>query len=465
LQGTSSPVFDRVKEIIQSVKPLSELENALLFVPEEEKAAVEAKLAENPQAFPHLQSKAEERVSKEAFEFLYSHDKEMLMSAIHILEALRSSNLHMPLYNPIIFPFARVFEGFIIRLMVEKRFFTLQQFRENPDIARIGNALRQRKFEKYIKDPVRNSRVLDKLTTIWEDLRCHELHSDPVQNPGIVGLRDITQVENRIGEISSAIMDGYRVLVKHGYTEEEMLANRGGRSPSDVSAKPSDPSEQGRTIDAMPLYESRIGTDESGKGDYFGPLVIAGVFLASEMEDKLERIGIRDSKKNSDARNRQLASEIKKLLGKDSYNVVCISPEKYNELYTKMKNLNTLLAWGHARVIENILSKVSCAIAIADQFGSEDYIKKALMERGKTINLLQTPKAERDMAVAAASILARDMFLQQIDQLEVGCGMSLPKGASPAVEEAARLLIEKSGNQSLGRYAKLHFKTTEKVRK
>jgi ribonuclease HIII len=143
--------------------------------------------------------------------------------------------------------------------------------------------------------------------------------------------------------------------------------------------------------------------------------------------------------------------------------VVAIGPERYNALYLKIKNLNRLLAWGHARALENLLEQVPCELAIADQFGDERYVQRALMEKGKTIRLVQQPKAEADLAVAAASILARAEFLTRLRRLSEEVGTTLPKGASNAVELAARMIVKKHGEAGLGRVAKLHFRTTETI--
>jgi ribonuclease HIII len=175
--------------------------------------------------------------------------------------------------------------------------------------------------------------------------------------------------------------------------------------------------------------------------------------------------GVRDSKKISDNRIYEFATMIRSYLGKGQYAVVVIGPEKYNELYAKMGNLNRLLAWAHARSIENILMSVDCNRAIADQFGDESYIKKALLEKGKGIELLQMPKAEQHVAVAAASVLAREGFLLRLAELNKEFGMEFPKGASIEVENTAKRFVEKYGMNQLAKCAKLHFKTTEKLRK
>ncbi len=205
-----------------------------------------------------------------------------------------------------------------------------------------------------------------------------------------------------------------------------------------------------------------IGTDESGKGDFFGPLVVAGFFLPEGQEAVLQELGVRDSKKLSDGRVLEIARSLR--LGYKS-SVVAVGPERYNALYRNLRNLNRLLAWGHARVIENILAEVNCAVAITDQFGDERFVRQALLKKGKNINLIQKTKAEDDLAVAAASILARAHFLYKLKDLSEEFGVELPKGASPLVEEAGLKLVKKYGPQVLEKVAKTHFKTTEKILK
>ena len=204
----------------------------------------------------------------------------------------------------------------------------------------------------------------------------------------------------------------------------------------------------------------RIGIDESGKGDYFGPLVIAAVFVTPALEQDLALMQVRDSKKISDGRILELAPDIRLLC---PHSLVAIGPQRYNELYAKIKNLKRLLAWGHARALENLLQQVECDLAIADQFGDERLILNALQEKGKQIRLVQRTKAESDLAVAAASILARAEFLQRLDRLSQELNTTLPKGASPAVELAGRMVVKKYGRDRLGTVAKLHFKTTKQV--
>lgn len=209
-----------------------------------------------------------------------------------------------------------------------------------------------------------------------------------------------------------------------------------------------------------------IGTDESGKGDYFGPLVSAGIYVDERSAKDLIEYGVKDSKKFSDSKNLELAQEVAKTC-KGHFAIIEISPEKYNDLYEQFKkekkNLNTLLAWGHAKAIEEILSKVDCKVAIADQFADESFIIGKLQEKGKKLKLIQMHKAEQNIAVAAASILSRARFLEKLSKLSDEYKIDLPKGASQTVIENAKRLVDMHGKATLRKVAKLHFKTTTAV--
>ncbi len=213
------------------------------------------------------------------------------------------------------------------------------------------------------------------------------------------------------------------------------------------------------------LLLPRIGVDESGKGDFFGPLSIAGVYVNEAVIRSWADIGIRDSKNiSSDRKISELAEKIRATPGCVT-DCVVVGNEAYNRLYAKMRSVNTLLAWGHARVIENLLGKryqmqPPPVKAISDQFAaSKSVIEKALMAQGRELQLVQRHKAEEDIAVAAASILARDGFVKALAKLEQDFGVKLPKGASAAVDAAAKQFVESRGAVELGKVSKLHFRT------
>lgn len=208
------------------------------------------------------------------------------------------------------------------------------------------------------------------------------------------------------------------------------------------------------------------GVDESGKGDFFGPLVIAGVCTDEESAPRLTGAGVCDSKLiRGSARIRQLAEEIRRSV-RGAFSVVVIGPEAYNRLYARIGNLNRLLAWGHARVIENLLKlRPECPRMLSDQFASAPLIQRALLEKGRSIRFEQRVRAESDVAVAAASILARERFLGAMERMGEELGMTLPRGAGPAVTAAVRDIVARHGEECMNRYAKTHFRTLEQARR
>jgi len=211
------------------------------------------------------------------------------------------------------------------------------------------------------------------------------------------------------------------------------------------------------------LYEPHFGVDESGKGDFFGPLVIAGTYVNYSLAHTFSSLGVRDSKRiSSDKRIRDLAQKIRKS-GAPS-EVIAISPLKYNELFLQFGNLNKLLAWGHARVLENLCGKQpDCPYALSDQFADASLLRQALMTHGKKLYLKQRTKAESDIAVAAASILAREKLIDWLDVASIQYALRLPRGASQTVKNAAVIAVEKYGLRVLHKIAKVHFKTATEV--
>lgn len=213
------------------------------------------------------------------------------------------------------------------------------------------------------------------------------------------------------------------------------------------------------------LLLPRIGVDESGKGDFFGPLCAAGVYVNESVVKAWKDAGVRDSKNiSSDKKIADLADLIRRTPGAVS-SVVPIGNEAYNRLHTKMGSVNAVLAWAHARVIENLMGQrhrmdPPPVRAISDQFASsKEVVAKALMSLGRQIELVQRHKAEEDMAVAAASILARDEFVKRLRGLARTYETEFPKGASSAVDAVAKEFVAKRGAEELAKVAKMHFRT------
>lgn len=219
-----------------------------------------------------------------------------------------------------------------------------------------------------------------------------------------------------------------------------------------------------------PEREPHIGTDEAGKGDFFGPMVTAGVYVDDRTAQILRTLSIRDSKLVSDRELAGLAASVRQVIDDGKRAVLVLAPKRYNELYKQMraegKNLNTMLAWTHSRVIEDLIKNgLRPSFVLSDQFGDKRYIESRLLmdTRLSGIPIIQMHRAEADVGVAAASILARDAFLHWLAQASIRLGVTLPKGASPKVIEVARRLVADRGADGLSEFAKVSFKTMDKV--
>jgi ribonuclease HIII len=212
------------------------------------------------------------------------------------------------------------------------------------------------------------------------------------------------------------------------------------------------------------MFEPHFGIDESGTGDFFGPLVIAGVYVDRASARRLLDAGVQDSKRiGSDARIRALAKQIRETV-REGTEVVAIGPARYNELYRKFGNLNSLLGWGHARVIENLLERSpDCSRSLSDKFADARVIENALMRHGKTIRIEQRTKAESDVAVAAASILAREAFIGWLERKGKELGLRLGRGVSAEIKKTAAAIVEKHGAEVLSQVAKVHFRTAHEI--
>ncbi|GIW72924.1 MAG: ribonuclease HIII [Planctomycetota bacterium] len=225
---------------------------------------------------------------------------------------------------------------------------------------------------------------------------------------------------------------------------------------------PSAPAATAGANTAAGAATATVGSDECGKGDVFGPLVVAAVRLEAESAARLQELGLADSKRLAPARIETLAAEI----ARDCvHEVVAITPARYNALYARMRNLNRLLAWAHGRAIMRVLERSGPARVVVDRFAADErLVREALGPLPAGTALEQYPRAEeREPAVAAASVLARARFVEALEQLSQRAGLVLPPGAAAHVEQAARELVRRHGAQALPHYAKMHFRSIARV--
>jgi len=225
------------------------------------------------------------------------------------------------------------------------------------------------------------------------------------------------------------------------------------------------------------LFSAHAGSDESGKGDYFGPLVVCCAYTDENLSEEMKKLGVKDCKQMTDKSVLAVGAKLRQLLGPTGYAVVKLGPAAYNRLYAKIKNINRMLAWAHGTAIEELLEKrPGCDRVVVDQFApTEMTIRRALKERGKKATVEQRHKAESDIAVAAASVIARELFLRAIADMttevfgdaplaEGETPKKVPAGSSdPRVRELAEEMVRTHGPTWLMNHCKAHFQTTDKV--
>ena len=215
------------------------------------------------------------------------------------------------------------------------------------------------------------------------------------------------------------------------------------------------------------LFSAHAGSDESGKGDYFGPLVVCCAYTDEKLSEEMRKLGVKDCKQMTDKAVLTAGAALRSLLGPDGYAVVKLGPAAYNRLYAKMRNINRMLAWAHGTAIEELLTKrPGCDRVVVDQFApTETTIQRALKPLGKAAKVEQRHKAESDIAVAAASVIARELFIRACQEMGADGGKSvIPLGSSdPRVRELAEEMVRKNGPVWLMNHCKAHFQTTDKV--
>lgn len=253
----------------------------------------------------------------------------------------------------------------------------------------------------------------------------------------------------RPGVNVAAYRTGKLLLTGAQAQEYALVLTTGGYATSEPAA-PEPPHLRG--------FEPHAGSDESGKGDYFGPLCVAAVHVPDEATARaLLQKGVRDSKLLTDADVGPLSALVRH---RCPHAVLALAPPRYNDLYERIHNLNDLLAWAHASVLEDLLGQVGAVPVLVDQFARPEVLERHLKDKGRATRVTQAVRGESDVAVAAASILARAEFLGGLAALEVQHGVRLPKGAGAPVVKAAREIGARGGITMLRQVAKVHFATT-----
>lgn len=237
----------------------------------------------------------------------------------------------------------------------------------------------------------------------------------------------------------------------------------GGKAAADLGAALGAPPAPKYTAAAEPdpfkLGLPHAGGDESGKGDYFGPLVVASWWLEQKHVETLRALGIADSKTLTDASMEKLAGQLDSL-GRG--HVMRVMPREYNPMYAQTRNLNTLLSRLHGKCVSELIARHGMPKAVLiDEFTRDADELRGALPQG--VKLLTRPRAEADLAVAAASVLARAAFVAGLKELGHEFGAEFPPGAGAPTLKAAREFKRTFGEAQLANVAKVHFKTTQQL--
>lgn len=537
VQGASGSQFDLVCEVLDQHLDQSFTDRAARFIP----APTEQVTATIYLAKPEAENEATQwllgQIDRQVLEFLYPNDQSTLIAAAGVRNAYAKPHEALPDYSVIVMPFAKAYEGFVIRLAVHLGLTDQETLKQKANEIEIGNWLEAIRIR--LPDIKRYVEISDTLNAAW-GCRNKAVHSDPAHPLSV--LKSFSEAEQEISTILRAMARAHRVfvigkipltptpgpkskanpekekerpfehvdrdalraqLVRDGVNIKEQPEGRKNLWELDrkpellviaprqqdgiIIVKGTHTEEFKRTyhsllepkLESVPLAPTipseisvepkssipsveRIGIDESGKGDLFGPLVIAGVRVTQETEELLARRGVRDSKALSDSAIVELAALIREHC---EFEVLVLLPPDYNAAYQEHgRNLNHLLAWGHAQVITHLSKRTETMRAISDQFGDEQLLIKALEDEQCLVVLEQRPRAESDIAVAAASILARAEFVAAIEDYTRKAGVTIPLGASATqVKEIGKLIYKRWGERGLERIAKMHFKTIQEI--
>lgn len=526
VQGLSSPYFDKVCESLDEHLTQSFSDRAARFIVGETERTAAAAYLEKPEAENEAFEWLLEQIDRSMLNFLYENDRRTLLAAAGVRNVFQKTKQLLPDYSVVVMPFAKSLEGFLMRLAVHLELTTEHALKQRANEIEIGNWLNT--IDLRIPDKKRYGEIHSSLDAAWQcrHKALHSDFVHPLSTLATLAeaeqeiatiLRAMTRayrlfVEEgiKLSPFSSSTKEqdssqspkespGYR----YDHVDRELLRKQleangypvsvqpeGKRNAWEVLQKPElmvfAPRDQegliivkgnksrefcknyeeiltGRSTclnQTMPM--ARIGVDESGKGDVFGPLVVAGVILTPDLEVTLARHGVRDSKTLSIKQILQLAREIRENCPVE---VLVLRPPDYNVAYEQHgRNLNRLLAWAHAQVIVKLSHYVPVSKAVSDQFGDESLLVEALATEGCQIMLEQRPRAESDLAVAAASIIARAEFINVMEEYTQKADVRIPLGASAReVKEIGKFIYRRWGRKGLEKIAKMHFKTIQEI--
>lgn len=266
----------------------------------------------------------------------------------------------------------------------------------------------------------------------------------------------------KTSDTAITVYNSGKVLFQGGGADRE--ASRWGTVETQKSNGKS--SAKGDTLPANLSALSVVGSDETGTGDFFGPVTVAACYVPSDKIELVRELGVKDSKQLTDDLMRQIAPDLEATL---VHSVLTVPNPKYNEIQQQGNSQGKIKALLHNQALKHVLRKMEDEkpdCILVDQFAARGVYYNYLKDEPEIIreNLVLSTKAEGlHVSVAAASILARVAFLKEMDRLSQLAGLTLPKGAGPKVDEVAAKIILKHGEATLKTMTKWHFANREKA--
>lgn len=516
VQGRSSFLFEDVCSFLDTLLVQSFSARAERYLPDNTDTTVKTYLDQPTTENSALQW-LDEHVEFDALvrEFLPPTDRATIIAGAALCIAAERGMFTLPDYSVVVMPFGKAFEGYLTALAIHLGLTTRAEVDKRLSAVDIGSDSGWiSEISKRLPDPRRHADTPTSLKSAWH-CRNKAMHSDSA-HPNST-LPTFQKAKREIDVILRAMEKSYQLFILgdlklqddnqrtsslskasdrkkgdefkyHGVDRESLL--RQLQADPNYEIVVNEPTKKNaweiNSTSGIRVFAPRdsdtvvvrgndrdafvakyagflsskaivVGVDESGKGDVFGPLVIAAVATDQDTEKALIAAGVRDSKTLDDRDVRILSERIRTTC---QYEILVLRPSEYNERYLEYDNLNSLLAWGHAEVVKRLAKRTKLTKCISDQFaGSHDVLKSAFGNHGITVPLEQRHGAESETSVAAASIIARDAFIQEMDKLSKEAGFSLPKGGSnPDIAGALQRIIRGKGKQGLSQFAKLHFK-------
>lgn len=268
----------------------------------------------------------------------------------------------------------------------------------------------------------------------------------------------------KTSDISITIYNSGKVLFQGAGASKE--AGRFGTAIPKVTTK-----KQGSKGDTLPqnlAALSVVGSDETGTGDFFGPVTVAACYVPADKIELVKELGVKDSKQLTDDLMREIAPSLEAAL---IHSVLTVPNPKYNEIQQQGNSQGKIKALLHNQALKHVLRKLKDEkpdYILIDQFAERGVYYNYLKNESEVVreNVLLATKAEGlHLSVAAASVLARVAFLEEMDRMSASVGMTLPKGAGPKVDEIAAKILLKHGEDKLKTITKWHFANLDKARK